>query len=207
MSTVFKVMDWSNSPLGYPISLTSAMANMNDVNIGETKASSARGRHGLRRVKLFPTSLLTEYRRNASYNGAELSSGVCNSGGETAPGLLRIWLRAPWDHYTPVLPLSTGGGAALVYRRGVYFQQASIKVFPYPRSVSVLQRLSHVRHANIARIFDAYCHEEKLFIAEEYLGVSLSDLDFHRFLLEEWEIATILAEVCEALLIDVIEKD
>jgi len=48
---------------------------------------------------------------------------------------------------------------------------------------------------NIANIYDVYCHDNKMFIASECLELSLADLDFPSFEFEEWEIATIIAEV------------
>jgi hypothetical protein len=87
------------------------------------------------------------------------------------------------------------GESSLAYRKGGYFQKATIRTFPSPGSVRILQRLSDVQHPNIADIYDVYCHEDKLFTATEYLELSLSELDFQTFELEEWEIATIIAEV------------
>ena len=47
----------------------------------------------------------------------------------------------------------------------------------------------------IADILDAYFHYEKLYIVGEHLGVSLPDLELKTLVLEEWEIATIIAEM------------
>ncbi|KAH8674848.1 hypothetical protein BGZ60DRAFT_372764, partial [Tricladium varicosporioides] len=56
-----------------------------------------------------------------------------------------------------------------------------------------------VQHPNIADILDVYFYDGKLCIVSEYLEVSLLDLEFKRLAPEEWEIATIIAEVIKAM--------
>jgi hypothetical protein len=108
---------------------------------------------------------------------------------------LRVWLKSPWDDYSLATPPSMYEESPIAYHKRRYFQKATIRTFPSPGSLRILQRLSDVQHPNIADIYDVYCHDDKLFTATEYLELSLSELDFQTFELEEWEIATIIAEV------------
>ena len=152
-----------------------------------------RGRRGLRRTKPISTSLASEA---ADQSTPEATPRSINTGGGQIPRrLLRVWLDSPWRDYTSVWAPSPSGESALVYRKGAYFYKAAIRVFPSPGSVQILQQLSDVQHPNIAKIHDVYCYKDKLFIATEYLELSLSELDYYTFELEEWEIATIIAEV------------
>jgi serine/threonine protein kinase len=59
----------------------------------------------------------------------------------------------------------------------------------------MLELLAQVQHPNIADILDVYFYDGQLCIVNEYLDVSLLDLEFKRLVPEEWEIATIVAEV------------
>jgi hypothetical protein len=48
---------------------------------------------------------------------------------------------------------------------------------------------------NIAIVYDLYCDDDKVFQVTEHLDISLSQLEFQKCELEEWEMATIIAEV------------
>jgi serine/threonine protein kinase len=61
--------------------------------------------------------------------------------------------------------------------------------------LQMLELLAQVQHPNIADILDVYFYDGQLCIVSEYLDVSLLDLEFNRLAPEEWEIATIVAEV------------
>ncbi len=64
-----------------------------------------------------------------------------------------------------------------------------------PTPLQMLELLARVQHPNIADILDVYFYEGQLCIVSEYLDISLLDLDFNKLAPEEWEIATIVAEV------------
>jgi len=64
-----------------------------------------------------------------------------------------------------------------------------------PTPLRMLEVLAHVQHPNVADILDVYFHDGKLSIVSEHLDVSMLDLQFKRLAPEEWEIATIIAEV------------
>jgi hypothetical protein len=61
--------------------------------------------------------------------------------------------------------------------------------------LQMLELLAQVQHLNIADILNVYFYDSQLCIVSEYLDVSLLDLEFKKLALEEWEIATIVAEV------------
>ncbi|TGO56037.1 hypothetical protein BCON_0083g00300 [Botryotinia convoluta] len=108
--------------------------------------------------------------------------------------LLRVWLMSPWGDYQPVAPI-TSMGCLLACRKGDYFVKVRVGVYEEDDTVQFLQALSMIQHTNISRILDVYCDENKLFIASEYLELSLVDIDFHMFEFDEWEVATIIREV------------
>jgi serine/threonine protein kinase len=83
----------------------------------------------------------------------------------------------------------------LAYRRGGYFQIVVIRAFPNSGGIGLLQALAGIQHPNVAKVYDVYCYDNKIFTVSEYLELSLVDLEFQSFPFEEWEIATIIAEV------------
>ncbi|OBT39263.1 hypothetical protein VE00_10171 [Pseudogymnoascus sp. WSF 3629] len=68
-----------------------------------------------------------------------------------------------------------------------------------PKPLQMLEEISRVQNPNIANILNVYFHEERLIIVSEYLDVSLLDLQFNRLPPEEWEIATIVSEIINAM--------
>jgi hypothetical protein len=158
------------------------------------KSGLPRGLQRLRRVKPIFTDLLVEYSKGYRSKSEEPLVSASDPGSEVTPRkLLRLWLRSPWEDYTLVRAVSTE--SSLVYRQGAYFQTATVRTFSTSRGVEVLQALSGIQHPNIAKVYDVYCYDNKLFIVSEYLPLSLVDLDFHSFPFEEWEIATMIIEV------------
>jgi hypothetical protein len=83
----------------------------------------------------------------------------------------------------------------LACHRRAYFRKASIRAFQTSGEVKILQDLSSIQHPNIAKLYDIYLYNDKVFIASEYLELSLAELDFHSFSFEEWEIATVANKV------------
>ncbi|KFY03302.1 hypothetical protein V490_00219 [Pseudogymnoascus sp. VKM F-3557] len=65
--------------------------------------------------------------------------------------------------------------------------------------VTVSQVLARVSHPNIASIYGVYSYIDKLLVVTEHLDISLAQLDFQSYEIEEWEIATIVAEVLKGL--------
>ncbi|TGO07233.1 hypothetical protein BTUL_0306g00120 [Botrytis tulipae] len=133
--------------------------------------------------------------RAPAKSGHILPKFAMTSNNNTRQGnLLRVWLRSPWDDYQPVAPI-TSMGCLLACRKGDYFVKVRVGVYEEDDTVQFLQSLSMIQHTNISRILDVYCDENKLFIASEYLELSLVDIDFHMFEFDEWEVATIIREV------------
>ncbi|CZT07747.1 uncharacterized protein RCO7_11237 [Rhynchosporium graminicola] len=155
--------------------------------------SLAPPRWGLRRVKRIYTDLVDEFSRGELSHALE---GPLSPypGSVRSPGkLLRMWLRSPWNDYTLI-----GSGSvepSLVSCQGKYFSRATIREFPNPGSMELLQALSEIEHPNIAAIYDVYCYGNKISIASEYLELSLADTSFLSFPFDEWEVATIITEV------------
>lgn len=152
------------------------------------------GLRRLRRVKPISTDVLEELSKNDDSKNDHVKSGAPLSSPQSAvtPGkLLRLWLRSPWEDYTRVQSREP----SLAFRKGAYFQKATIRAFPNSGGIQLLQAFSSFRHPNIANVYDVYCYNDRIFVASEYLELSLNELDFHSFSFAEWEMATIIVEV------------
>lgn len=108
--------------------------------------------------------------------------------------LLRIDFRDPRDDYTFVQELRLNQGTLVCHRKN-RLHIAVIRQSYSPRPLHMLEDIAQVEHPNIADILDVYFHEGRLCVVSEHLAVSLLDLEFKRLPPEEWEIATIIAEV------------
>ena len=107
---------------------------------------------------------------------------------------MRIHFKSPKDDYIFVHELQSGQGT-LVYHRENRLRLALIRESFSKTPLPMLELLAQVQHPNIADILDVYFHDGKLYIIGEHLDVSLLDLGFNKLAPEEWEIATIVAEV------------
>jgi serine/threonine protein kinase len=108
--------------------------------------------------------------------------------------LLRVDLKDPKNDYTFVQELRSGHGTLVCHQKN-RLHLAVIRESFTSTPLQMLELLAQVRHPNIADILDVYFCDGKLSIVSEYLDVSLLDLEFKRLAPEEWEIATIIAEV------------
>jgi serine/threonine protein kinase len=108
--------------------------------------------------------------------------------------LLRIDFKNPKEDYKFVQELRSNQGTLVCHRKN-HLHLAVIRESFSPAPLQMLESLALVQHPNIADILDVYFHDDQLCIASEYLDVSLLDLEFNKLALEEWEIATIVAEV------------
>ena len=161
-----------------------------------TNRFSVPPRWGLRHVKRIYTDLVDEFSKGELSHALEGPLSPYPESVRSPGKLLRMWLRSPWDDYT--LIRSGSVEPSLASCPGKYFSRATIREFPNPGSMELLQALSGIEHPNIAAIYDVYCHGDKIFTASEYLELSLADTNFLSFPFEEWEIATIITEVCQA---------
>ncbi|RDL30196.1 uncharacterized protein BP5553_10474 [Venustampulla echinocandica] len=148
----------------------------------------------LRRVEPISTGLHEHLRTDPSQRNI-LTSLPDPTSPLTTKTLLRLWLASPWEDYTSMQPASVCGGSSLAYRRGAYFRKVAVRACTDAGGVPLLRALSRIQHPNIATLYDVYCYEDKIFTASEYLEISLVELDLPSLPLEEWEIATVLAEV------------
>ncbi|KFY31578.1 hypothetical protein V493_00986 [Pseudogymnoascus sp. VKM F-4281 (FW-2241)] len=112
--------------------------------------------------------------------------------------LLRIEFKSPKEDYQFFQKLQSDQGA-LVCHRKAFFRLAAIRESFSPRPLHLLEELSLIQHPNIAEILDIYFYDGRLSIVTEHLDVCLLDLDFSRLPPEEWEVATIIAEIIKAM--------
>ncbi|PMD55312.1 uncharacterized protein K444DRAFT_483653, partial [Hyaloscypha bicolor E] len=112
--------------------------------------------------------------------------------------LLRIKFKNPKEDYTYIHEVPSNQGV-LVCDRKNRFHLGVIRESFSPTPLQMLEVLAHVQHPNVADILDVYFHDSKLCIVNEHLEVSMLDLEFERLPPEEWEIATIIGEVINAM--------
>ena len=108
--------------------------------------------------------------------------------------LLRIDFKSPKDDYIFGHELRSNQGTLACHRQD-RLHRAVIRESFSRTPLPMLELLAQVHHPNIAHILDVYFYDGKLYIVGEHLDVSLLDLEFSRLAPEEWEIATIVAEV------------
>jgi hypothetical protein len=106
--------------------------------------------------------------------------------------MLRILLGDPWDDYDYICYL---GQDMIARRKASYFKLVNIRQCHSPDVLEKSRLLSSIQHPNIATVYDLYCDDDKIFLVTEHLHISISQLEFQKYELEEWEIATIIAEV------------
>ena len=112
---------------------------------------------------------------------------------ENVHRMLRILLGHPWDDYDFIRNL---GHDILARRKVSYFKLVDIR--QCHSSETVARILSGIQHPNIATVYDLYCDGDIIFLVTEHLDISISQLEFQKHELEEWEIATIITEVSTA---------
>ncbi|KFZ04248.1 hypothetical protein V502_10296 [Pseudogymnoascus sp. VKM F-4520 (FW-2644)] len=112
--------------------------------------------------------------------------------------LLRIEFKSPKEDYLFFQELQSDQGSLVCHRKAL-FRLAVIRESFSPRPLYLLEELSLVQHPNIAEILDIYFYDGRLSIVTERLDICLLDLDFSRLPPEEWEIATIIAEIMKAM--------
>jgi hypothetical protein len=106
--------------------------------------------------------------------------------------MFTIKLGSPWDDYDYIRRCDQ---VMIVRQRASYFRLANIEESLTVNTLEQSQILSRIAHPNVASIYSAYCYNDKISLVTEHLDISLTQLDFQSYELEEWEIATIVAEV------------
>ena len=111
--------------------------------------------------------------------------------------MFTIKFESPWVEYEYI---RQSDQVTVVRQRSSYFRLANMQGFPAINTIQQSQVLARVSHPNIASIYGAYSYIDKLLVVTEHLDISLAQLDFQSYEIEEWEIATIVAEVGNRLL-------
>ncbi|KFY02576.1 hypothetical protein O988_02075 [Pseudogymnoascus sp. VKM F-3808] len=106
--------------------------------------------------------------------------------------LLRLWIKSPWEDYQAIKP---SAGLMVAGRKDSYFKMATVTSFPYVGAVNAVKCFSGIRHPNVAPVHDLYHCDNMLHIVGEYLELSMAELEFQYFQLEEWEVTTIMTKV------------
>ncbi|KAH6666160.1 kinase-like domain-containing protein [Halenospora varia] len=110
--------------------------------------------------------------------------------------MLRILLGDPWDDYDYVYSLRQD----MVAKRKVpYFKLVNIRQCHSSDAIEQSRLLSRIQSPNIATVYALYCDGNNISIVTEYLGIHLSQLELQKYHLEEWEMATIIAEVLKGI--------
>ncbi|KAH8587327.1 hypothetical protein B0O99DRAFT_527010 [Bisporella sp. PMI_857] len=119
--------------------------------------------------------------------------------------LLRVEFKDPKDDYRFVQELKSGQGVLSCHQRNP-LHLAVIRQSFSQAPLHMLEVIAKLQHPNIANTVNAYFYDNKLSIVGEYVDISLLELAFNTLSPEEWEIATIIAEVCKAMvyLLDVL---
>lgn len=113
--------------------------------------------------------------------------------GFRAKKLIRVWYKNPLEDFELVRQLSDGSRGWICHRKNT----CTLAILQETWSPSLLEATEPFAglHPNIAGLYDAYFHEEKFFVISEYLELSLWELESTSNPLQEWEVATVLAEV------------
>lgn len=132
-------------------------------------------------------------KRNATMNRACVDETTL-----TQPAtMFTIKFESPWVEYEYI---RQSDQVTVVRQRSSYFRLANMQESPATNIIQQSQVLARVSHPNIASIYGVYSCIDKLLVVTEHLDISLAQLDFQSYKTEEWEIATIVAEVGNRLL-------
>lgn len=146
----------------------------------------------LRKLKYLTSKFFQSHLKKAKGDAALDRTYV----GGTAPmqlaKIFTIKFESPWVEYEYI---RQSNQVTVVRQRSSYFRLANVHEFLAANTIQQSQVLATVSHPNIASIYGIYSYISKLLVITEYLDISLSQLDFQSYGIEEWEIATIVAEV------------
>lgn len=149
-----------------------------------------------RHVDMDLQNTLLVRRVNPFYFGSLLdrTSALATTRQQKLRRLLRIEFKNPKEDYMFVHEIRSNQGMLACHQKN-RLHLAVIRESFSPTPLQMLEVLAHVQHPNVADILDVYFHDSKLYIVSEHLDISMLDLEFKRLAPEEWEIATIIAEV------------
>ncbi|RDL36258.1 uncharacterized protein BP5553_06870 [Venustampulla echinocandica] len=114
----------------------------------------------------------------------------------TVHRILRILLGDPWGDYDYIHSL---GHDIVATRKASYFELVNIRLCHSSDVQKQYRLLSSTQSPNVATIYDLYSDGNKVFQVTERLDIYLSQLEVQKYELEEWEMATIIAEVLKGI--------
>lgn len=121
-----------------------------------------------------------------AHTSAELVSGG------TVQRLLEILLGNPWNDYEYLYYLDQ---VMVAKRKSTYFELVHIRQLHSSDALEQMRALSSLQGPNIATVYNVYCDGDEVFVVTERLDLFFRQLEIQRFEMEEWEIATVIAEV------------
>lgn len=144
--------------------------------------------HRLRRVKAILPGFSNPTQDPHPTNDAPITLG-------SAKTILRILIKDPWNDYDYIEGYVEGRDPVILAKhKAFYFRLVTIRQLHLASTIPV-EILSTIQHPNITSICDIYRYSNKTFLVTEHLQVGISQLEIQKYELEEWEIATIIAEV------------
>ncbi|TVY85515.1 hypothetical protein LSUE1_G004894 [Lachnellula suecica] len=130
--------------------------------------------------------------------GSLLGPMSSNNGPHRLRKLLRIQFSDPQEDYKNIREMTSNQGTLVCHRRN-HLSLAVIRESHSPSPLAMLESFAHVHHSNVADILDVYFYSGQLLIIGEHLDISLLNLNFKPIPPEEWEIATIIAEIIKGM--------
>ncbi|KFZ24851.1 hypothetical protein V502_00673 [Pseudogymnoascus sp. VKM F-4520 (FW-2644)] len=150
----------------------------------------------LRKMKASTSNFFQSHPKKVKRN-ATMSRACVDETTATQPAtMFTIKFESPWVEYEYI---RQSDQVTVVRQRSSYFRLANMQEFPATNTIQQSQILARVSHPNIASIYGVYSYFDKVLVVTEHLDISLAQLDFQSYEVEEWEIATIVAEVLKGL--------
>ncbi len=151
----------------------------------------------LRKMKASTSNFFQSHPKTVKRN-ATMNRACVDETTPTQPAtMFTIKFESPWVEYEYI---RQSDQVTVVRQRSSYFRLANMRESPATNTIQQSQVLARVSHPNIASIYGVYSYIDKLLVVTEHLDISLAQLDFQSYEVEEWEIATIVAEVGNHLL-------
>lgn len=145
--------------------------------------------HHLRRRKKV-SSFLAPRQADSSSNDKDQSTELLSGG--TVQKLLEVILGDPWNDYEYLYHLDQ---VIVAKRRSKYFDLVHIRKCRSSDAMEHIRALSSIQGPNIATVHNVFCDGDEVFVVTERLDLVFPQLEIQRYELDEWEIATIIAEV------------
>ncbi|KFY26010.1 hypothetical protein V491_01503 [Pseudogymnoascus sp. VKM F-3775] len=198
------IVEDTDSPMRVYKSVQSSRARIDGGGLADQKDDipkvSAPGRlfmpQPLRKMKTLTSKFFQSHLQRAKEDTAVDSACASRTAPTQLAKIFTIKFESPWVEYEYI---RQSDEVTVVRQRSSYFKLANMQEFPATNSIQQSQLLATVSHPNIASIYGVYSYIDKLLVVTEHLDISLAQLDFQSDEIEEWEIATIVAEVLKGL--------